>query len=249
MGVNADLVENFYSSIEAYMAWQSAAVAAPYGDKSDAVYSAYKALDAKIKDFFMRSKLAAFSPDSISKLDVQVSQIENISASNLIDKESEIASYPIARITGKCEIDLTAAVDPAWAAKFEVIRTNAIAPEVTILIEEMWNEIGAKFASYIAWRDSKAGAAVEPLGLELMKNIHQSARKGDLIKLINQDLALKEEAENIENVDKFLHIFRDFYRLLRNFITFHDLYDKNPKTKAIFQGGDLIIDQGPVISV
>ena len=173
MGVNADLVENFYSSIEAYMAWQSAAVAAPYGDKSDAVYSAYKALDAKIKDFFMRSKLAAFSPDSISKLDVQVSQIENISASNLIDKESEIASYPIARITGKCEIDLTAAVNPAWAAQFEVIRTNAIAPEVTILTEEMWNEIGAKFASYIAWRDSKAGAAVEPLGLELMKNIHQ----------------------------------------------------------------------------
>lgn len=243
MGVNADLVENFYSSIEAYMAWQSAAVAAPYGDKSDAVYSAYKALDAKIKDFFMRSKLAAFSPDSISKLDVQVSQIENISASNLIDKESEIASYPIARITGKCEIDLTAAVNPAWAAHFEVIRTNAIAPEVTILTEDMWNEIGAKFVSYIAWRDSKAGAAVEPLGLELMKNIHQSARKGDLIKLINQDLALKEEAENIENVDKFLHIFRDFYRLLRNFITFHDLYDKNPKTKAIFQGGDLIIDQ------
>jgi hypothetical protein len=44
-------------------------------------------------------------------------------------------------------------------------------------------------------------------------------------------------------VNKFLHILRDFYRLLRNFITFYDFYDKDKKVKAIFQSGTLIIDQ------
>lgn len=42
---------------------------------------------------------------------------------------------------------------------------------------------------------------------------------------------------------KLLLLSRDFYRLLRNFITFEDFYDKNQTTKAIFQAGTLIIDQ------
>ena len=242
-GVNAEMIDKFYTALEQYLAWNAAAVEAPYGDKSDAVYTAYTALDAKIKDFFMRSKLASFSPDSMAKLDVQVSQIENISPANLIEKKDEIASYPIARITGKCEIDLNAPINPVWASQFEIIRNVAIPSDATVLTEELWSEIGAKFAAYIAWKGAKAGAIVEPLGVEVLKNIRQGARKGDLIALINKDLELKEEAENIESVDKFLHIFRDFYRLLRNFITFHDLYDKDPNTKAIFQAGRLIVDQ------
>ncbi len=42
---------------------------------------------------------------------------------------------------------------------------------------------------------------------------------------------------------KLLVLSRDFYRLLRNFITFEDFYDKNQTVKAIFQAGTLIIDQ------
>jgi hypothetical protein len=41
----------------------------------------------------------------------------------------------------------------------------------------------------------------------------------------------------------FLHLLRDFYRLLRNFITFNDFYKKEKTISAIFQSGTLIIDQ------
>ena len=44
-------------------------------------------------------------------------------------------------------------------------------------------------------------------------------------------------------VDKFLHVYRDLYRLLRNFVTLHDFYDKDKNVKAIFQAGTLLIDQ------
>jgi hypothetical protein len=60
---------------------------------------------------------------------------------------------------------------------------------------------------------------------------------------VAQDAALKEESDNIEMVDKFLHIFRDFYQLLKNFVTFNDFYDKDKNLKAIFQCGTLIVDQ------
>ncbi len=42
---------------------------------------------------------------------------------------------------------------------------------------------------------------------------------------------------------KLLLLHRDFYRLLRNFVTLEDFYDNNDKTIASFQAGTLIIDQ------
>ncbi len=243
MGVNADMVEAFYKALADYAAWQEAAVELPFGDKTDTAIAAYNALDAKVKDFFMRSKLAAFSPDSTASLDVQTSRIEAISADNLTGKTDEIAAYPIARITGKAEIDLTSPVNPAWAAQFETLKAIAVDPEAKTLTESDWAEIGGKFAAYTAWKGAKAGAAVEGLGLETIKNLIALNKKEEILALIAEDIALKEEAENIELVDKFLHVYRDFYRLLRNFVTLNDFYTKDKNVSAIFQSGRLIIDQ------
>ena len=243
MGVTAAQLEQFYTELKAYSDWCGAEVAAPFADKTDAVIAAYQALDTKMKDFFMRSRLATFSPDSISALDVQTSRIEAISAENLSAKGDEIASYPIARITGKEELDLTASINPAWAAQFNVVKEAAIEAGKKTLTEADWAAIGAKFAAYTAWKAAKAGASVEGLGIGKVNEMLKQDKKQALLDIVAQDLALKEEAENIDMVDMFLHMLRDFYRLLKNFITFHDFYNKDKKVGAIFQSGTLIIDQ------
>ena len=241
-GVNADQIEAFYASLAEYAAWNDAAVEAPYGDKTDAAIAAYHALDAKVKDYFMRSRLASFSPESLAALDVQSSRIEAISAENLAGKTDEIAAYPIVRITGKSEIDLSAPVNPAWAAQFNTL-VQAACPKKKVLKEEDWAAIGAEFAAYEAWKNSKAGASVESLGLDAVKAFIAKDSKAALLDLVAQDSALSEEAGNIEMVDKFLHIFRDFYRLLRNFVTLNDFYSKDNGVKAVFQAGTLLVDQ------
>ena len=243
MGVTAAQVEAFYTELRAYSDWCAAEVAAPFADKTDAVIAAYQALDAKMKDYFMRSRLAAFSPDSTSALDVQTSRIEAISAENLSVKGDEIASYPIARITGKEELDLTASINPAWVAQFQVVKEAAIEAGKKTLTEADWTAIGAKFTAYTAWKAAKAGASVEKLGIAKVNEMLQQDKKAALLDIVAQDLALKEEAENIEMVDMFLYMLRDFYRLLRNFITFNDFYKKDKDISAIFQSGTLIIDQ------
>ena len=242
-GVTAAQLEQFYTELKAYSDWCAAEVAAPYADKTDAVIAAYQALDAKMKDFFMRSRLATFSPDSTSALDVQTSRIEAISAENLSAKGDEIASYPIARITGKEELDLTASINPAWVAQFNVVKEAAIEAGKKTLTETDWAAIGAKFAAYTAWKAAKAGASVEGLGIGKVNEMLKQDQKQALLDIVAQDLALKEEAENIDMVDMFLHMLRDFYRLLKNFITFHDFYNKDKKVGAIFQSGTLVIDQ------
>ena len=242
MGVNADVIEKFYASLAAYDAWRKAEVQPPFGADTDAVIAAYNALDAKVKDFFMRSKLAAYSPASTEKLDVQTAQIEAISAGNLSEKEAEIAHYPIARVTGKPEIDLSQPVNPVWAAQFNTVVKVAL-PDNKTLTEADWAAVGARFAPYTTWKNSKAGTEVEILGYDEIKELLEENRKDALLELVAKDAALAEEANNIDMVVKFLYIYRDFYRLLRNFITFDDFYTKDKKVSAIFQNGRLIIDQ------
>ena len=242
-GVDAAAIENFYKALADYVAWTEAEVAAPFADKTDATIAAYNALDAKVKDFFMRSKLAAFTPDSTASLDVQTASIAAISADNLTGKLDQIAEYPLARVVGKAEINLDEPVNPVWAAQFELVKAVALADGLKVITEADWAAIGAKFAAYSAWKGSKAGAAVESLGLETVKTLIKQDKKAELLEIVAQDAALKEESDNIEMVNKFLHILRDFYRLLRNFVTLQDFYDKDKKVGAIFQVGRLIIDQ------
>ncbi len=243
IGISADQIEALYASLAAYKAWKDAAVEAPFGADTDAVMVAYNALDAKVKDFFVRSELAAFDTDSIAALDVQVASIAAISAENLTGKMDEIAAYPLARITGKAEIPLHEPINPAWAPQFEVIKTKAIAAQDATLTPSIWSAIGAKLAAYTAWLAAKAGAEVEPLGAETIANLLAQDKKAALLAIVEQDKALAEEAANIQLVDKLVHLTADFYTILKNFITLQDFYSTDKNTKAIFQAGTLIIDQ------
>ena len=241
-GVNAELIEKFYQALADYLAWNEAAVEAPYGADTDKAIEAYNALDLKVKDYFVRAKLASFSPESAMKLDVQTALIESISADNLTGKTEEIAAYPIARITDKAELDIKATINPAWSSKFNTL-ISIVKPKEKVLTEETWAAIGASFAAYNAWKAAKKGGEVESLGIDAIKKILADDKKLALLDFVAQDLALKETADGIDMVDKFLYIYRDFYRLLRNFVTFQDFYTRNKNVKAVFQSGRLIIDQ------
>ena len=241
-GVNAELIEKFYQALADYLVWSEAVVEAPYGADTDKAIELYNALDVKVKDYFVRASLASFSPESAAKLDVQTSLIETISADNLTGKTDEIAAYPIARITGKAELDIKAAINPAWASKFNALMA-IVKPKSKVLTEEAWAAIGATFAAYNAWKAAKKGGEVEAIGLDAIKKMLADDKKQALLDLVAQDLTLKETADGIDMVDKFLYIYRDFYRLLRNFVTFQDFYSKSKDVKAVFQSGRLLIDQ------
>ena len=241
-GANAELIEKFYQALADYIAWNEAMVDAPYGADTDKAIEAYNALDVKVKDYFVRAELASFSPESATKLDVQTSLIETISAENLTGNTEEIAAYPIARITGKADLAITAAINPAWSSKFNTL-ISIVNPKEKVLTAESWAAIGASFAAYNAWKAAKKGGEVEALGVDTIKKMLADDKKQALLDLVAQDLDLKDEADGIDMVDKFMHIYRDFYRLLCNFVTFQDFYTRSKEVKAVFQSGRLVIDQ------
>ena len=247
-GVDTDLLDAFYAALAAYSAWQQKAAddkaIFAYGDNTGAVYDIVNQIKAKVADYFMRCKLAVFHTGSVSALDVSVARIETISDKDLSQCADEISNYPLARISANNTLPIDERVNPVWQATIGKLKALALDKEfkgASEITEEQWNAFVAKLAPYEAWLAEKAGAQVEGLGLDQVNAILKADRKADLLKLIDDDKALESESLSIDEVSKLLHLYRDFYTFLCNFVSFRDFYD--PEGKAIFQAGKLYIDE------
>ena len=243
-GVNTDQIEAFYANCADYDAWQKATTL-PYGENTAAALAAYQAIKPKVDDYFLRCKLSAFDSNAEEQLNVAPSQFEAISSKNLTECGNEIAEYPLSKINTKGTLTLKIdAINPAWQAAFGTLKNvvfDADFAKKDAITEADWQSVGAKFAPFIAWLDSKKGSLVESLGADVISDILKADRKADLLALVEQDKALESEANSINEVDKLLHLCRDFTTLLRNYVTLLDFYDRSKK--AMFQAGTLYIDQ------
>lgn len=248
-GVNTDQIEAFYTALADFTAWKEAGEADkanifPYGDDTAAALAACMAVKDKIDDFFMRCKLASFNADSASVLDVSSAKIGEISGNNLAASTAEIATYPLARVNADHKLPLGNEINPAWAGAMATLKSLVLDkefPKATELTEEQWNTVLGKFGAYNAWMGAKAGACVESVGYDAAKQILSENKKEALLELVAQDKALESKSNDIDSVNKLLHLYRDFYTLLTNFVTFSDFY--NPEKRAIFQAGTLYIDE------
>ena len=239
-GVNADHIEAFYTALADYSAWKAAGTedVFPFGDKTADALAACEALKDKAADFFMRCKLIGFDAATAPAVDVSVEKIGAIEG-NLALAGSAIGEEPLAKPSADGILPLDA-VNPAWQGAVEAMR-SLVCPDAKELTEAQWNEILGKFAPYTAWMGEKKGAEVEGLGIDKVNELIEAGQKDALLKLIEADKALEEEALSIEAVDKLLRLYHNFFDYLNNYVVLADFYD--PDRKAIFQAGRLYIDQ------
>ncbi len=247
-GINADQIEAFYKAADEYAQWQAKADATtlPYGDKTAAAFDAYSAIKAKVDDYFVRCKLAAFNSDQSKALEMTTDQLAALSDKNLATSIDELAKYPLARISAECTVPFDATVNPAWQSKvatFKGLIFDVRHAGQEKMTETEWNEIGASFGAFQKWMGEKAGDAVEAIGIDAIKGLLANNRKADLLALIEKDNALADEAKEIAQVDKMMLLYKNIYLFLRNFVTFSDFYSSDRSVKAIFQAGTLYIDQ------
>ena len=248
-GIDTDKIEAFYTALADFKAWKEAGDADkdnifPYGDDTANALAAVMAVKDKVEDFFMRCKLASFNTDSASVLDVSSAKIGEISGNNLAASTAEIATYPLARVNAEHNLPLGKEINPAWAGAMAALKALVIDkefPNAEYITEGQWTGIVAKFNAYNAWMGAKKGAEVEGLGYDTAKTILAENKKDVLLDLVAQDKALESKSNAIDLVDKLLHLYRDFFTLLTNFVTFSDFY--NPEKRAIFQAGTLYIDE------
>ncbi len=239
-GITAEQIEAFYAACADFAEWQKACTkeVLPFGDKTAEAFSAVKALEEKMADYFMRCKLISFDAATAPAVDVSVEKIAAIEG-NLASASDEIALQPLAKPVVDGVLSL-GSVNPAWKGAVDAM-VELVGWKKDRITEGEWADVLAQFAPYTAWLDAKKGAEVEALGIEAVSAILKEDKKAALLELIEKDKAEEANALSIEEVDKVLHLQKNFYRFLNNYVVLADFYD--PKQKAMFQAGRLYIDQ------
>jgi hypothetical protein len=248
-GLSAGNINDFYRWCQEYSDWykyceDNAGKVLPFGINTSDALDSYLAVKSKIDDYFLRCQLAEYDPASAEVFNLFRAQYEAISAKNLSACSDEIALLPIAKMGSKKTMPLNDGINPSWEKALEKFKTLVITPlfsnKTSITFEE-WESIPLKFNDYNQWTSSKQGNPVEKLGLKTVREILLKNYEGKLLSLVEQDMALKSEADNIILVDKLTRYYCDLHTLLKNYVNFNDFY--SPDANAMFQAGKLYIDQ------
>jgi hypothetical protein len=247
-GVTQAKVDQFFTEAQAYSDWWKKAEAdasiLPFGVETREAAGACLVVRAKVEDYFARCRLAAFDPRAANAVNREEKEYLALAAKDLTITSVEIAGFPLAQIAAGKPLPLQGPVNPAWAdalAKFQAQVVSRLLNGKSSLTESEWGSVRGKFAAYEAWIASKAGAAVEKLGVKRIREILAGKSKEAITALIAQDKGLETEFSSIALVERLIRYHRDLYTLVNNFVSFRDFYSR--KNKAIFQAGTLYLDQ------
>jgi hypothetical protein len=246
-GVSQAEADRFFAEAEAYVNWwkvaESDAEILPLGEATPGAAAAYAAVRTKVDDYFTRCRLAAFDPGAAGALNPQGLGYAALAAKDLSSFTPEVAAFPLARVEPDRPLPLSQGLNPAWTLTVSQLRARVVTPLLgpkNSLTAADWERLSAQFASYETWVASKAGAAVERLGLQRVREILAGPSRGTITALIARDKALEPQALAIADVDRAVHYYRDLQTVLHNFVSFRDFYSR--KAKAVFQAGTLYLD-------
>lgn len=246
-GVTAAQVAAFFGELAAYVAWvtqSSSKDIAVLGDGTAAAVTAVRTLRAKVEDYFARCRLAAFDNRALAALNRSETEYLAIAAKDLKITTEEVTGFPLARIEAGRALPLVVGVNPAWAGALAALHDAAVTPVFGAgkveLTEADWRALNARLAPYETWLGSKAGSAVEKLGLDRARELLASPARAELEKLLARDKALEPEFKAISDVTKLVRYARDLRTILHNFVSFSDFY--SPDRFAVFQAGRLFLD-------
>jgi hypothetical protein len=247
-GITQEKTDQFFTELQDFADWwrkaeDDAANILVFGDATGEAAEVFKAVRAKVDDYFTRCRLAAFDAGAVGPLNPSPEGYQALSGKDLAATTEEIAALPLATIEVGKALPLEGGLNPAWAAGISSLRAAVVKPmfgDKAVLDAKEWALITAKFAAFESWVDGKKGAVVENLGLARVREILASNAKESLTALLAKDKALEQEANTIASVDKLVRYHHDLFTILNNFVSFQDFY--SPGTKAIFQTGSLFID-------
>jgi len=247
-GVSQAKFEQFFAEAQAYSDWWRKAetdpTILPLDGSTSSAATALKAVRYKVDDYFTRCRLAAFDPRAMGALNREEKEYLVFAGKDLTLRSAEIAGFPLAQVAPNKPLSLAEGLNPAWAEAMTRFQTQVVRPVLDgrlLITESDWGAITSKFAAYEDWSISKAGAAVEKLGLKRVRELLAGKTNESISSLIARDKALEPESNAIASVEKLVRYYRDIYKLANNFVSFRDFYSR--KDKAIFQAGTLYLDQ------
>ncbi|MGD9757005.1 MAG: hypothetical protein AB7U71_05700 [Comamonas sp.] len=246
-GIDRSKAEAFWEDVQALQTWfaQAAELGCNLQPRALALAAAeaVNAVQAKVDDFFARTRLVEFDANARAPLNPTEEGYAALGAQVLSNASESLAALPLAAVTGERSLPLVHGVNPAWAAALQTLREQAVQPvfgeALSALTEDQWEQLKTMLAHCQQWL---AECPATPLGSIAEAEVQQllaSGLKDALMQLLDQDDAEKEHAVQAMALEKLIRLQRDLLELLNNFVSFSRFYRREG---AAFQAGTLFLD-------
>ncbi|MDP2286807.1 MAG: hypothetical protein Q8L06_21965 [Pseudohongiella sp.] len=252
-GVTSASVSAFYTQAQAVLDWHKAgsesdAQFQPLGDKTAEAVAIFEKVQAKVDDYFVRCKLAAFDARAVDALNPVPAVYAVLNNRAIGNSDADVAALPLASVGAGQSLPLSEGVNPAWASAIQHLLNQVITPllgdiaaKQGVLTAEQWGAVSTRLSAWRNWQAARPETAVHKLGVDRLKAIVDGDGQAKLAALIEQDLAAKSFAATVDAVERLVRYQRDLVTLLQNFVSLSDFY--RGAEKAIFQAGTLYLDQ------
>lgn len=246
-GIDRAKAEAFWADLHSLQTWfaQAAELGCHLQPRALALAAAgaVNAVQAKVDDFFARTRLVEFDANARAPLNPTEEGYAALGAQVLSNASESLAALPLAAVTGERSLPLVQGVNPAWAAALQTLREQAVQPvfgeTLTVLSEAQWEQLKTMLANCQQWL---AACPATPLGAISEAEVQQllsSGMQAALTRLLDHDDAEKEHAVQAMALEKLIRLQRDLLELLNNFVSFSRFYRREG---AAFQAGTLFLD-------
>lgn len=202
--------------------------------------AAFEAVKNKIDDFFVRCKLLTYANGDNTPLTDYSEIFKNFTTVELDTSSEKLRELPIALPNTEMLLDTQSKINPAWANEIKKLYADAVSPlcgEILVLTENDWKNISQKISDFTTVYSKQAeikAAKITPQFLETKLN-----QKDEIITEINERLTFEKEKQHIQSLKKLLLFRKDFFTLLKNYVSFSNFYTGG---ETAFQAGVLFFD-------
>jgi hypothetical protein len=248
-GVDAHMVEAFFTRAGAWAAWAAMADAdpaiRPLGDATAAAAQTVDAVASKIDDYFVRCRLAAFDDRVLAQIALsEATATGQLAMRDLGLDDEALGKLPVALPAPGRLLPLGEGVNPAWVARMNAFASTAatglLGPGRTSLTEDDWTALRVKLEPWKRWQGLRpADPEIEKLDPARIRELASGDARAVILDLVARDAALAAESNQIDSVEKAVRLRRDLVPLLRNYVNFSQFYGTR---LAAFQVGVLYLD-------
>lgn len=239
-------LDQFFADVQAVADWHQQAhgnsCGLPEPAQAVAAVQALNAVQAKVEDFFARTRLAAFDANARVPLSPSVEGYAALSTQVLRQDDAAIAALPLATVVACGDLPLQAGINPAWTAAMTAFYTHAVVPVLGPLEQlnaAQWAQLQAQLAPCQAWLAARPASPVQEMSLPEAQALLGSEHHAQLQALIQHDEDEKAHSLHVMQLEKLIRLQRDLLALLNNFVSFSHFYRRQG---AAFQAGTLYLD-------
>ncbi len=244
-GMGRAALDAFFADVHAIQAWHDQAqeyrCVLTQREQAVAAAQALNAVQAKIEDFFARTRLAAFDAKALVPLSPSVEGYAAL-GQGLLSSDSA-AALPLAPIVAGGDLPLVQGLNPAWTQAMQAFRSQAVAPllgmDTHTLSASQWDALQAQLAPCQAWLAAYPASVLGDMPLAEVQALLEGGAQAQLQQLIAHDEDEIQHSLQAVRLEKLIRLQRDLLKLLHNFVSFADFYRREG---AAFQAGTLFLD-------